>query len=84
METKTTFAENYWAKTPIRMRKIGDAILIGTASLSAMMMGAPLSEAAKTWVIFVLNVVGVAGKIISNMFKDVPPEAEPLNKGEGA
>lgn len=61
---------SYYKPTPVKWRKIGDAILLGTASLSAMMMGAPLSENAKTWSIFILNIVGVAGKVITNFFKE--------------
>lgn len=39
-----------------------------------MMMGAPLSESHKTWAIFSLNVIGVAGKMLTNFFKEDPPE----------
>lgn len=67
---KESIGQKYWSPTPKKYRQIGDSILIGTTSLSAMMMGAPLSETAKTWVIFGLNVLGVVGKVITNMFKD--------------
>lgn len=68
--------KNYYQPTPKKLRKIGDAILLSTASISAMMMGAPLSENAKTWCIFILNVIGVAGKVITNLFKE-EGEVEP-------
>lgn len=68
---------SYYKPTPVKWRKIGDAILLGTASLSAMMMGAPLSENAKTWTIFLLNVLGVAGKVMTNFFKEDETTAEP-------
>jgi hypothetical protein len=60
----------YYKPTPVKWRKIGDAILLGTASMSAMMMGAPLSETSKTWAIFILNIIGVAGKVLTNFFKE--------------
>ncbi len=60
----------YYKPTPVKWRKIGDAILLGSTSLSAMMMGAPLSETNKTWCIFLLNVFGVAGKVLTNFFKE--------------
>lgn len=59
--------KKYKAPTPVKWRKIGDAILLGTTSLSAMMMGAPISEHYQTWVIFGLNVIGVFGKILTNL-----------------
>lgn len=64
---------NYYKPTPKKWRKIGDAILLGTASLSAMMMGAPLPEKTITMAIFLLNVAGVAGKVITNLFKEEEP-----------
>jgi hypothetical protein len=64
---------DYTKPTPMKWRKIGDAILLGSASLSAMMMGAPISDHAQTWIIFILNVVGVAGKIITNFAKEDEP-----------
>lgn len=71
--------KNYYNPTPKKWRKIGDAILLGTTSLSAMMMGAPLSENAKTWTIFLLNVAGVFGKVITNFAKE---ETETENKDD--
>jgi DNA-binding transcriptional regulator LsrR (DeoR family) len=62
--------KHYYQKTPVRMRKLGDTILIGCTSLSAMMMGAPMSDHAKTWTIFALNVAGVVGKMLTNFFKE--------------
>jgi len=61
---------NYYEPTPKKLKKLGDTILIGTASLSAMMMGAPFTDTQKAWIIFSLNVVGVVGKMITNLFKE--------------
>lgn len=62
--------KKYYKETPIRFRKIGDTILIGSTSLAAIMMTAPIKETAKVWVVFILNVLGVVGKIITNFFKE--------------
>lgn len=67
---------NYYHPTPKAWRKVGDTILLGCTSLSAMMMGAPLSATQKTWVIFGLNVLGVVGKMITNLFKEPADVAE--------
>lgn len=67
----------YSRPTQKKWRKIGDTILIGTTSVSAFMMSAPLSENAKSWTIFVLNIIGVVGKVVSNMFKE---EDDPESK----
>lgn len=68
--------ENYAAPTPVKWRKIGDAILLATTSLSGMVMGLPLSEHAQLWAIFILNAIGVAGKVITNFFKDDAPTGQ--------
>ena len=62
--------KNYYAPTPINMRKIGDAILLGSTSISGMIMGLPLSDNYKLWLTFGLNLFGVLGKVITNFFKD--------------
>lgn len=62
--------KNYYAPTPINMRKIGDAILLGSTSVSGMVMGLPLSDNTKLWLTFGLNLFGVLGKVITNFFKD--------------
>ena len=66
---------NYYHPTPKHLRKIGDAILFGSTSLSGMVMGAPFAENYKMYAMFGLNVLGVLGKVITNMFKeeDVTP-----------
>lgn len=61
---------NYYSPTPKKFRKIGDAILIGCASLSALIIGSPLSDNAQKWTIFALSAIGVLGKVISNLAKE--------------
>lgn len=67
---------NYYSPTPKKFRQIGDAILIGCASLSALIVGSPLSDNAQKWVIFSLSVLGVLGKVISNFAKTDEPDAK--------
>ncbi len=62
--------KNYYQPTPIFWRKIGDTILLGSASLSTLMMGAPINDHAKTWIVFGINAFGIMGKLITNFFKD--------------
>lgn len=63
-----TLREKYELPTPIKWRKIGDSILVGTSGMSAIMMGAPIPEHYTIWIVFSLNVIGVGGKIITNFF----------------
>lgn len=65
-----TLSEKYKAPTPIKWRKIGDSVLVGTSGMSAVMMGAPISEHYTIWIIFILNTVGVGGKIVTNFFSE--------------
>ena len=66
----------YKQPTPAKWRKIGDAILLGTTSLSGMIMGLPLTDHQQLWTIFILNGVGVFGKIITNFFKEDESETK--------
>lgn len=61
---------NYYKPTPKKWRKIGDAILLGTATVSTLMMGAPFDDHTISVTVWVLSVIGVAGKIITNFFKE--------------
>lgn len=63
-----TLHEKYKAPTPVKWRKIGDSILVGTSGMSAIMMGAPLPEHVTIWLVFTLNIIGVGGKVITNFF----------------
>jgi hypothetical protein len=61
---------NYYKPTPKKWRKIGDTILLGTASLSVLIMGSPLSDHAKAWIVFFSNALGIVGKVLTNFFKE--------------
>lgn len=73
--------KNYYKSTPVRMRKMGDAILLGCTSISTLVMGLPISDNAKVWATFAINIVGVAGKIMTNFFTD-EVEVEPITPVE--
>lgn len=50
-----------------KLKKIGDAILIFTTSLSGAVMGLPISDSAKLWINFGLTFIGTIGKIMTNV-----------------
>ncbi len=62
--------ENYKKPTPVLWRKIGDSILLLSAGLSGSIMGLPLPDHTKLWIMFGVNLLGVFGKIITNLFKE--------------
>ena len=62
--------KNFYEPTPKRMRKLGDTILIGCTGLSGLMMGSPLSDNGKLWAVFILNSIGVLGKMLTNLAKE--------------
>jgi hypothetical protein len=66
--------KHFYQPTPAKWRKIGDTILLGCTSLSSMVMGLPLSEHQQLWTIFVLNGIGVIGKMLTNFFKEDEPQ----------
>jgi hypothetical protein len=59
--------EKYRRPTPIKWRKWGDAILLGTSGLSALTLGSPMTEHQKLWVVFWLECIGVVGKVLTNL-----------------
>jgi hypothetical protein len=68
--------QQYWTPTPVKARKIGDAFLILSASLSGAVMGLPLPDNHKLWINFILTLVGVIGKIITNFAAEEPIRSE--------
>jgi len=50
-----------------KLKKIGDAFLLLSASLTTAVMSLPLSDNTIKWVVFGLNIIGVTGKIITNV-----------------
>lgn len=65
---KTTFSmRSYWAPTPKKARKIGDALLgvFSVTSMSSMIM-------ENRQLAITSLVIGVVGKILSNFFAEEP------------
>jgi hypothetical protein len=65
---KTTFTvKSYWAPTPKKARKIGDALLgvFSVTSMSSMIMDHKGLSIASL-------VIGVVGKVLSNFFAEEP------------
>jgi hypothetical protein len=65
---KTTFTvKSYWAPTPKKARKIGDALLgvFSVTSMSSMIMDHKGLSVASL-------VIGVVGKVLSNFFAEEP------------
>lgn len=60
--------KNYWEPTPKNMRKLGDALL------AVSMSGVPAVLMDYKWVGVVLFITGIAGKFITNLFKEDKPE----------
>lgn len=58
--------DTYYAKTPIIMRKVGDAILLFGTTMTASLAGA---EVGKGWII-ASAILTASGKMITNFFKD--------------
>lgn len=62
--------EYYKKPTPIKMRKLGDSILIAGPLLQSAIMGLPLTETQKIWVNFSITISTLIGKLITNFFTE--------------
>lgn len=65
---KTTFSmKSYWAPTPNKMRKIGDALLgvFSITSMSSMFLDDKVLA-------IVSLIIGVVGKVLTNFFSEEP------------
>ena len=62
--------QSYYQPTPKKWRKIGDACLLLSVSISGMVPGMPISDTGKIWAMLGCNIFGVAGKVITNFFKE--------------
>lgn len=68
--------KKYYKPTPVKWRKLGDAFLLFSAGLSGAVMGLPISDNSRTWVLFAVNIVGIIGKVITNFAG--PDEDQPV------
>lgn len=62
--------EYYKQQTSIKWRKIGDAILLFSISVSGMIAGLPITDKQAMWAMFVCNLSGIMGKMLTNFFKE--------------
>jgi hypothetical protein len=60
---------NYWAPTPIKMRKLGDALL----TISSTITGYSIATDHKI-LAYTALICGVLGKVITNLFTDQPEQ----------
>lgn len=74
----------YWTPTPVKARKVGDALLLISASLTGAVMTLPVPDNTKLWINFGLTLFGVIGKVITNFAVEEPirPELPTENKPE--
>lgn len=66
--------DKYYTPTPKKWRKIGDAMLLLSTGASGSIMGLPLSDNLKLWIVFAFSVIGVFGKILTNFAEETPNE----------
>jgi len=66
----------YWQPTPKKARVLGDSILILSAAISGSIMGLPIAEHTKLWLMFSINVISAIGKILTNFATE--PDKEPV------
>lgn len=69
--------ENYKKPVPIKWRKIGDFALVISTFLSGSIMGLPLPDSEKLWIIFILNFISTCLKFWANTKKDPDPNPIP-------
>lgn len=69
--------KNYYHPTPKKWRQIGDAIMLGCTTLSVFIPTSPLGDHGKMWAMFMLNIVGVVGKVFTNFFKEEDVDPQP-------
>jgi len=65
---------NYYKKTPPQVKMWGDMMLFSAPLLSGAVMASPLPEVIKLWAVFGLNIVLVAGKILTKFVGDEPTD----------
>jgi len=72
--------KGFYEPTPVKWRKIGDAVLYFSVSMIPVVHSCPLSANSKLWVVSALAAYGVAGKTITNFFIDNAGENEQPGK----
>jgi len=69
--------KNYYAPTPQKFRKIGDALLYISLGLQPLTLTLPVSDQAHIWIGFGLSAAGVIAKTITNFFSESPSTEQP-------
>lgn len=62
--------KQYYSPTPVKMRKIGDAILFVCIGIQPLTQTLPLTDNQRLWINFGFSVAGVLAKTITNFFTD--------------
>jgi len=66
-----TFKTENWNKsTPKKWRNIGDALLILSSGMCAVISASPFSPEIKLWIITIFGVLAPIGKFITKLFSD--------------
>ena len=83
-QTKQAFkktANRFYSPTPKRMRQLGDTIMLAGMGLQTSIMGLPLTDNQKVWSVFIISIVALIGKLMTNFFKEeettVPDDLQP-------
>lgn len=62
--------KKYYAPTPAKFRKIGDAILFISVGLQPLTQTLPLTDNQRVWVNFGMGAAGLIAKVITNFFTE--------------
>lgn len=79
MATIKQLRKNYNSPTPKKLKVIADFVLVLTAAISGSVMGLPISDNAKLWINFTVNIIAVAFKFITKFMTDETQETSFLN-----
>jgi hypothetical protein len=66
--------KKYFSPTPVFWRKVGDSLLLLSAGVNGSIMGLPLPDHHKLWIMFGISLVGTFGKILTNFAGDAPTQ----------
>ena len=62
--------KGYYASTPVKMRKLGDALL----AISTMVTTYAIADGMEKWVQLSALLAGVIGKFLTNFFSEEAPQ----------
>ena len=75
-------AARYYAPTKKQYRKIGDTIMLAGMGLQTSVMGLPICDNQKLWAVFFISIIALAGKLVTNFFKEETPATDELQNGQ--